>query len=103
MAFHRWAFIYLSTGEEDPARDRAVLERGGLTTTIVAVPDRDAAARVAVDLVHAGAQSVELCGGSGPAVVADVVAAIDGPVPVGGVSYGIESVALLAQLLDGEH
>ena len=35
MTFHTWGFIYLGTGSENPAVDRAVIERGGLTTTVV--------------------------------------------------------------------
>lgn len=103
MAFHRWGFIYLGMGQEDPTRDRAVIEHGGLTTTIVAVPDPESAARVAVELVEDGAQSIELCGGFGPSVVADVVAAVQGRIPVGGVTYGMESVPALARLFSDEH
>ncbi|QEW03465.1 DUF6506 family protein [Microbacterium lushaniae] len=77
--------------------------RGGLKTTIVAVPDPAAAAAVAVELVDDGAQSIELCGGFGTEVVAEVAAAVDGRVPVGGVTYGMESVPLLAKLFDEEH
>jgi Family of unknown function (DUF6506) len=55
MAFNSWGCIYLGLGSEDPAVDRAVIERGGLTTTIVAVPDREMVAQVAVELVEAGA------------------------------------------------
>jgi hypothetical protein len=42
MTFNNWAFIYLGMGEEDPAVDRAVIERRGLRTTIVAVPEKSA-------------------------------------------------------------
>jgi Family of unknown function (DUF6506) len=98
MAFTNWAFIYLGTGNEDPAVDRAVIEQGGLATTVVAVPDRAAAVDAAVDLVDAGAQSIELCGGLGPAVAAEVVAATNGRVPVGAVTYGVESIHALAAL-----
>jgi Family of unknown function (DUF6506) len=98
MAFTKWALIYLGTGEEDPAVDRAVIERGGLTTTIVAVPDRAAAVDVAVDLVEAGAQSIEVCGGLGPAVALEIIAATNGRVPVGAVTYGVESIHSLAAL-----
>ena len=103
MSFHRWGFIYLGAGTEDPARDRAVIESGGLTTTIVAVPTRQAAVQVAVELVDDGAQSIELCGGFGQTAVAEVVAAVDGRVPVGAVTYGMESVPLLAGLFADEH
>jgi hypothetical protein len=98
MSFNKWGFIYLGGGEEDPAVDRAVIERSGITTTIVAVPDAAAAATVAVELVDAGAQSIELCGGFGPQVVVDVLAATGGRVPVGGVTYGVESIHGLASL-----
>jgi hypothetical protein len=98
MSFDNWAFIYLGEGDEDPATDRAVLKTGGLTTTFVAVPDAAAASRVAKDLVDAGAQSIELCGGLGPKVVAEVVEATGGKVPVGGVTYGVESIHSLAAL-----
>lgn len=98
MPFNNWGFIYLGTGSEDPALDRAVIEHGGLTTTIVAVPKADAVVEIARELVDAGAQSIELCGGFGPKVVADVLEATGGRVPVGGVSYGMESVPPLAAL-----
>jgi hypothetical protein len=98
MSFNKWAFIYLGEGTENPAVDRAVIKTGGLTTTIVAVPDPAAAVQVASELVDGGAQSIELCGGLGPGVVTDVVAATDGKVPVGGVNYGVESIHALAAL-----
>ncbi len=43
MTFNNWAFVYLGMGEEDPAVDRAVIERGGLRRTMVAVPEKSAA------------------------------------------------------------
>jgi Family of unknown function (DUF6506) len=98
MAFNKWGFIYLGLGAEDPAVDRAVIERGGLTTTIVAVPDRDAAVRVAVELVDAGAQSIELCGAFGSSATARVLEAVGDRVPVGSVSYGVEAIPALAAL-----
>ena len=98
MSFHSWGFIYLGLGDEDPAVDRAVIARGGLTTTIVAVPERSAAVQVARELVDAGAQSIELCGAFGPKVVADVLEATEGRVPVGAVTYGVESIPALASL-----
>lgn len=98
MAFSNWAFIYLGLGTEDPIRDRAVISVGGLTTTIVPVPDRASAAEVAKQLVADGAQLIELCGGLGPSVVTEVLAATEGKVPVGGTNYGVESVHGLAAL-----
>ena len=98
MTFNNWAFIYLGTGEEDPAVDRAVIERGGLRTTIVAVPEKPAVVQAAVELVGGGAQSVELCGAFGPVRAARVIEATGGRVPVGSVSYGMESVPSLAAM-----
>ena len=57
MAFNNWAYIYLGMGEEDPAVDRAVIERGGLRTTIVAVPEKSAVVQAAIELVDGGALS----------------------------------------------
>jgi hypothetical protein len=98
MTFENWGFIYLGVGTEDPTVDRAVIENGGLRTTIVAVPERSAAAKVAVELVEGGAQTVELCGAFGAATVARVIEATGGRVSVGSVTYGMESVPGLAAL-----
>lgn len=98
MAFTKWGFIYLGTGEEVPAVDRASISAGGLTTTFVAVPDRDAAVAAAIELVDDGAQSIELCGGFGSASAAKVVEAVGDRVPVGAVTYGQESIGKLAAL-----
>jgi Family of unknown function (DUF6506) len=100
MAFNSWGFIYLGLGSEDPAVDRAVIERGGLTTTIVAVAERDDAARVALELVDGGAQSIELCGAFGTEATAHVIAAVGDRVPVGAVRYGVESIPALAALFE---
>ena len=98
MTFNDWAYIYLGMGEEGPAVDRAVIERGGLRTTIVAVPEKSAVVQVAVELVDGGAQSIELCGAFGPVWAARVIEATGGRVPVGAVSYGMESVPSLAAM-----
>jgi hypothetical protein len=98
MTFNSWGFIYLGLGGEDPATDRAVIQRGGLTTTIVAVPDRESAVQVAIELVEGGAQSIELCGAFGPTATAQVLQAVGDRVPVGSVTYGVESVPALAAL-----
>ena len=90
--FTNWAFIYAGLGEEDPETDRAVIEAGGLRTTFVAVPDEDGAAAVALQLVDAGAQSIELCGGFGATVLPNLVEATGGRVPIGQVRYGMEAI-----------
>jgi len=98
MTFNNWAFIYLGVGTEDPAIHRTIISHGGLETTIVAVPDPELAPQVAAELVESGAQSIELCGGFGPLWTARVIDAVEGRVPVGAVSYGVESVNKLARL-----
>lgn len=100
MSFNNWAFIYLGLGSEDPAVDRAVIDRGGLRTTFVAVPDGTAAAEVAAELVEAGAQTIELCGGFPADVLPAVIDATGGRVPVGKVGYGPESIDGLHTLFD---
>jgi hypothetical protein len=95
---NNWGYIYRGSGEEDPAVDRAVIERGGLRTTIVAVPDHDAAVAAAVELVETGAQSIELCGGFRATLVAEVLQATGNRVPVGQVQYGMEAIPGLAAL-----
>ena len=98
MTFENWEFIYLGVGTEDPVVARAVIETGGLRTTIVAVPERSEAAKVAVELIEGGAQTIELCGAFGAATVAQVIEASSSRVPVGSVTYGMESVPGLATL-----
>lgn len=97
MEFNRYGFIYLGVGEEDPAVDRAVLNTGGLRTTIVAVADRAQAVGVAAELVAEGAQTIELCGAFTAGDVAAVREVVDS-VPVGAVRYDMDAVPQLAAL-----
>lgn len=91
-----WAFIF-EAPETDPTIDRMVIERAGLRTMIVAVPEQAAAVQLAVDLVEGGAQFIELCGGFEPAWTGKIIEATGGRVPVGCVGYsGGESIARLA-------
>ena len=96
--FHRWAYIYLGLGDEDPAVDRAVIEKGGLTTTIVAVPDEQSAVAAARELAGDGAQAIEFCGGFSDAVRRDALKATNDTVPIGQVKFGMASVHGLAEL-----
>lgn len=91
-----WAFIF-EAPETDPGTDRLVIERGGVRSTVVAVPEQSAVVQVAVDLVRDGAQFIELCGGFEPIWAGKVIEATGGSVPVGCVGYaGGVSVAQLA-------
>lgn len=86
-----WAYIYEQPGA-DPVVDRFVIDRDGQRTTLVPVPDASEAAQVAVELVRGGAELIELCGGLPISVAAEVVEAVGGRVPVGRVTFGIESI-----------
>lgn len=57
---HPVGFIYLGAWQEDPTVHRAVIDSGGLITTVVAVADRSQLLEVVAELVRDGAQSVEL-------------------------------------------
>ncbi|WP_407353445.1 DUF6506 family protein [Luteimonas sp. R10] len=93
-----WAFIF-EAPETDPAVDRMVIERGGVRSTVVAVPEPSMAPQVAADLVAGGVQFIELCGGFEPEWAGKVIEATAGRVPVGTVGYaGGASVARLADI-----
>ena len=83
-----WAFIF-EAPETDPKADRMVIERGGLKTTIVAVPEASGVVRAARELAEEGVQFIELCGAFGP-VWAGKVADATG-IPVGSVGYSGEA------------
>lgn len=87
----RSATIY-SDPQADPAAGHIRREHpGGGSTTVVASPT-DAAAQVAVDLVDAGAELIELCGGT-PLTIAEAVReAVGGRVPVTVVAWPFESI-----------
>jgi Family of unknown function (DUF6506) len=91
-----WAFIF-EAPETDPRADRLVIERAGVRSIIVAVPEPSAVVRVAVDLVDEGVQFIELCGGFEPIWAGRVADATGGRVPIGTVGYaGGASIARLA-------
>jgi hypothetical protein len=73
-----------------PAVDRWTFGR----TTVVAIPSPDDAPAVAAELVAAGAERVELCGGMGPIPAAAVQAKV--AVPVTTVLFGFESLPTAA-------
>lgn len=64
------------------------------TTTVVAVPSVSDVPAVASELVAAGAERVELCGGMGPVPAAAVAKVVD--VPVTTVLFGFESLPAAA-------
>lgn len=89
------AYIVVEQGA-DPAGERIDREHDGQRRPIVFVPDESAAPAVAARLVEEGIDLIELYGGFGPTSAAAVTAAIDGRVPVGFVTFGIESMTAAA-------
>jgi Family of unknown function (DUF6506) len=80
------AFIHLAPGA-DPAIDRSVKEGVHERTTIVAVPDESAAARVAAELADDGVDLIELYAGLRSPAAAAAIDAVGGRVPVGLVGH----------------
>jgi hypothetical protein len=93
-----WAFIF-EAPETDPKTDRMVIERGGIRSIVVAVPEQAAVVQAAVDLAAEGAQFIELCGGFEPIWAGRVIEATDGNIPIGTVGYaGGQSVLAMAKI-----
>jgi hypothetical protein len=85
-----WAYIY-EQPEADPLADRYVIDRGGQRTILVPVPDAAQAPSVALELIAEGVQLIELCGGFTLTAAARVVEAVAGRVPVGHVTFAVDS------------
>lgn len=92
----RHLVVLFEAPDGDPAADRIVHEHRDGTVTVVAVPSAAAAPEVAAELVAAGADRVEVCGGMGPTPAAAVMAAIGDRVPVAPVLFGFESLPAAA-------
>ncbi len=75
---------------EEPGADPATTRWTFGATTVVAVPSVSDVPAVAAQLVEAGAERVELCGGMGPVPAAAVQAVVH--VPVTTVLFGFESL-----------
>ena len=87
-----WAYIYEHPGT-DPVVDRVVIDRGGQRTVLVPVPEASMAADVARSLVDEGVALIELCGGFTLPLAAAVAAAVGDGVPVGHVTFSVDSVS----------
>ena len=88
----QWAYLY-EHPDSDPVADRHVLERAGVRTLLVPVPDAAMAPDVAHRLVDEGVGLIELCGGFPLADAARVAAAVGGRVPVGHVTFAVDAIA----------
>ncbi len=100
-----WAYIYEHPAT-DPVVDRVVIDRGGQRTSLVPVPDASMAADVARALVDEGVELIELCGGFPLPLAAAVASAVGHRVPVGHVTFAVDSVSGAAayseRFADGE-
>lgn len=97
-----WAFIF-EAPETDPATDRMVIERGGVRTVVVAVPEQSAVIDAAVELVSSGVQFIELCGGFEPVWTGKVIEATGGRIPVGSVGYaGGDSIPRMTEIFQAD-
>lgn len=87
-----WAYIY-EHEDTDPVADRVVIERAGQRTILVPVPSAGEAPEVARRLIDEDAVSlIELCGGFPIAAAAKVAETVGGRVPVGHVTFAVDSV-----------
>jgi hypothetical protein len=96
-----WAYIYEHEGT-DPVADRTVMERAGQRTILVPVPSAAEAPEVALRLVDEdGISLIELCGGFPIVAAAKVSEAVGGQVPVGHVTFAVDSVPGAARFSAG--
>jgi predicted polyphosphate/ATP-dependent NAD kinase len=89
------AYLVVAPGT-DASGERIDRERDGQRRPIVFVPDESVAPKVAAELVAEGIELIELYGGFGPTTASAVSAAIGVRVPVGLVTFGMESLVAAA-------
>ncbi len=92
----KWAYMF-EHPDTNPVEDRIVVERSGVTSLMVPVPDASAAPAVAVELAREGVRLIELCGGMTSADAAAVAEAVGDAVGVGHVTFSMESLAATAR------
>jgi len=86
-----WAYIY-EHPDTDPFADRVIIDRGPQRTYLVPVPRAEDAPAVATALVEEGISLIELCGGFPLTAAARVRDVVKGTVPVGHVTFAVDSV-----------
>jgi hypothetical protein len=77
---------------DDTGAEPLVVEHGATSTTVVAVADEEAAVRAAEEAVAAGADTVEVCGGTPLTAAARVEDAVAGRAAVTLVGWPFESL-----------
>jgi len=92
----KWAFIYTSDGCLAD-RQHCTIEGPHSTAYFVGTGSVEEGCLIAKQLVEQGCQLLELCGGFGAAGARQVIAAIDGRVPVGYIDYFPEELLKVQQ------
>jgi len=92
------AFLFVCS-DADSKKHRATVETPTLSLIMVGTKDFDDAVNTAKSLVEDGIQLIELCAGFGPIGTAKIIEAVGDKIPVGSVSYGIESAGKFLALL----
>jgi predicted polyphosphate/ATP-dependent NAD kinase len=100
MALTKFGFVVVGASLS-PAQHRVTMRSDAFEMIAIGVASPAEGPAVARALVEEGVQLIELCGGFGAAWTAQVLAAVEGKVPVGAVSYGPESIGLMAALFPG--
>ena len=93
------AFLFVFP-DADPKKHRATVETPTFSLITVGAKDFDDAVNTAKSLVEEGIQLIELCAGFGPVGTSKIIEAVGDKIPVGSVSYGIESVGRFSALLE---
>lgn len=100
MVLERYGFILKAAGYE-PAMHNAQIDCAGFASRIVCVSDVDQAVAAAQHMIEAGVQLIELCGGFSVDEAAQLIAAVNGAVPVGHVAFSPRELQRLQDFLAG--
>ena len=84
------AFLFVCS-DADSKKHRATVETPTVSLIMVGTKDFDDAVNTAKSLVEDGIQLIELCAGFGPIGTSKIIEAVGDKIPVGSVSYGMES------------
>lgn len=93
----KWGFIY-TLGDASASGRSDLVGSAACELVCVGVPTTDDAPAAARRLLDEGVELIDLCGAFAGRGLADVVAAVDGRVPVGAVFYGGEAATGLHRL-----
>ena len=94
----KWAFMFVQS-DADSQKSRATVNTPTSNLTVIGVKDHNEAAKTAKSLVGEGVKFIELCGGFGPVGTAKILEAVGDQVPVGSISYGVESMGSMLAVL----